>query len=76
MKINFSNYLLSKFDFDFFTIYIRATDPLQHIFFKYYFPEKYTSLETEKKLFKDIISDYYIYLDKVIGNLIKKWEKT
>jgi predicted AlkP superfamily phosphohydrolase/phosphomutase len=72
VTLNFADYLISNFDFDLFIVYERGTDALQHCFWKYLFPEGFTAIENDKELFKDLINDYYIYLDSFIGNLIKK----
>ncbi|MBU4312098.1 MAG: alkaline phosphatase family protein [Candidatus Omnitrophica bacterium] len=72
---NFSEYLLQKQDFDFFSVYLLGIDVLSHHFWKYLFPEGLEINEEDKERYKDIINDYYIYCDSVIGDLLKKVDK-
>ncbi|MCM8800372.1 MAG: alkaline phosphatase family protein, partial [Candidatus Omnitrophica bacterium] len=70
---NFTKYILKKKEFDFLTVYLKGTDTLSHHFWHYLFPQDYEISKDEK--YKDIIKDYYIFCDKVIGDLIKAVDK-
>ncbi len=70
--VNFSRHIIQKHDFDFFSLYIYGTDVLSHLFWKYLFPERFTISEKQITQYKDVINDYYIFCDDVIGDLLKR----
>jgi predicted AlkP superfamily phosphohydrolase/phosphomutase len=67
---NFSNYLLRKQDFDFFCLYLRGIDATSHNFWKFSLPEGFNITAEEREKYKSVLSDYYIWSDKVIGSIM------
>ncbi len=72
---SFANYLSSRQNFDFFTVYLLGIDRVSHKFWKYMEPEGYNIPEEEIKRYGNIIKDYYIYCDNIIGDLLNKIDK-
>jgi len=70
-KVNFSKYLLKKEDFDFFCFYIRGIDALSHVFWEYMAPKLRDPPKKDMGRYKDIIRDYYIRCDEIIGDFLK-----
>ncbi len=64
--------LLNSVDVDLFIIYFNGTDKVGHLYWKYYQPNSMIYKPSDKniKLYKDLISDYYQYIDKAIGRII------
>ena len=73
--VNFSKHLLQKQDFDFFCLYIRGIDILSHSFWKYTISENSALPENDAERYKYIIKDYYIWCDKVIGEILNLADK-
>jgi len=70
--INFSKYLLRKKNFDFFCLYIRGIDIASYNFWQFLFPEGLHISEDDIQRYKDIINNYYIWCDRVIGDIFKE----
>ena len=64
--------LMKNMDFDLFVIYFSGTDAVGHLYWKYYQPNSmvYKPSKSEVEKFKDLIPDYYKYMDLVIGRII------
>lgn len=64
--------LLNSVDVDLFIVYFNGTDKVGHLYWKYYQPNSMIYKPSDKniKLYKDLISDYYQYIDKAIGRII------
>lgn len=72
---NVSKYLLENKEFDFFCIYLQGIDVLSHYCLRHMFPEgQAVSIEDISK-YKNIIKDYYIWCDGIIGDLLKIVDK-
>ncbi len=68
---NFARYLLRKQPFDFFCLYIQGTDIVSHYAWKYLFPEGFRVSGDDIQKYKDLINNYYIWCDKVIGDMLR-----
>lgn len=73
--INFSKYLLEKKNFDFFCLYIRGIDVASHNFWQFLFPEGFHISEDDIQRYKNVINNYYIWCDRVIGDILKEISK-
>lgn len=64
--------LSNNIDTDLFIAYFKGIDSLGHLYWKYYQPNSmvYKPSNQEIKHFKDVIPDYYQYIDRVIGRII------
>jgi len=63
-------------DYDFFTLYLKGIDVVSHDTWKYYEKLKPFPVSAEdRRFFKNIIPNYYAYVDKVIGAILKKMGK-
>ena len=63
---------------DIVAVYLRGLDFTSHGFWKFRHPDQVPFLpvtEKEKKVFHDVIDNYYIYLDEVLGNYIAALDK-
>lgn len=67
----FSEYLLRNRDFDFFCFYVRGIDVVSHYFWQYMFPEGFNLAKEDILRYKETINNYYIWSDKIIGDLLK-----
>ncbi len=67
---NFSRYLLRKQCFDFFCLYIQGIDIVSHYAWKYLFPEGFQVSGDDIEKYKELINNYYIWCDKVIGDML------
>lgn len=72
---NFANYLMDKLNFDFLTICLVGIDRASHHYWKYMEPYGFNVNKEEIKKYRNIIKDYYIYCDGVIGDLLKRTDK-
>lgn len=72
---NFAGHLESKEKFDFLAVCLLGTDWLSHLFWKYLEPQGLDVSKDQIKTYADIIKNYYIYCDKIIGDLVKKTDK-
>lgn len=82
LNVNFAKHLLKKQRFDFFCLYLLGIDRASHYFWKFRFPEEFNDAHpgdikesVDIKKYKDVINDYYVYCDNVIGELLKKLKK-
>jgi predicted AlkP superfamily phosphohydrolase/phosphomutase len=64
--------LLNNIDVDLFIVYFNGTDKVGHFYWKYYQPNSmaYKPSDRDIALYKDLIPDYYQYIDKAIGRII------
>jgi predicted AlkP superfamily phosphohydrolase/phosphomutase len=64
--------LMKNIDFNLFIIYLTGTDAVGHLYWKYYQPESmvYKPSKPEIEKYKDLIPDYYDYMDNMIGRII------
>jgi predicted AlkP superfamily phosphohydrolase/phosphomutase len=68
---NFSKYLLQNRNFDFFCLYMRGIDVVSHYFWQFMFPEGFNLAQRDIRKYKDVINNYYIWCDGVIGDILK-----
>ncbi|MBI5375024.1 MAG: alkaline phosphatase family protein [Candidatus Schekmanbacteria bacterium] len=60
-------------DTNFFTVYFRGTDDLEHKYWKYIDKEKFPWVtDEERQQFGNVINDYYAQVDKYIGKILEK----
>ncbi|MGD9014528.1 MAG: alkaline phosphatase family protein [Candidatus Omnitrophota bacterium] len=67
---NIGLYLLSKYESDFFSIYLSGIDKISHNYWKYMQPEYFEVSQGEIKKYKDAINNYYIYIDAILGDFL------
>jgi len=60
-------YLMNHFPWEFFMVVFRATDILQHCFWKHF--------KKENSKYKNVFLDFYQKLDKIIGEIIQSLKK-
>jgi predicted AlkP superfamily phosphohydrolase/phosphomutase len=72
---NVTKYLLKNKEFDFFCIYLLGIDVYSHHYWKYMFPEGQDVSEDDISKYKDVIRNYYIWCDSIIGDLLKIIDK-
>ena len=65
-------YALKKHKPDFMAFYLNGVDALEHQFWKYMEPGKYKIAvpNEDVRLYKNLIKDYYVYLDEVLGRFL------
>jgi len=68
---NFAKYLLKNKEFDFFCLYLGGIDVLSHYYWRYMFPKSKDISAKDILKYKDVIKDYYILCDSVIGDLFR-----
>jgi len=68
---NVAEYLYKNNKFDFFCLYLVGIDGMSHYYWKYMFPDSQDVSPDEISRYKDVISDYYIWCDSVIGKLLR-----
>lgn len=71
----FAEHLLKNSKFDFFCLYLRGIDVLSHRYWEYMFPEGQNISKEDILKYKDVIKDYYIWCDSMIGELLKIIDK-
>ncbi len=73
LNATFGLYLLKKYTPDFFAFYLQGTDVAGHRFWKYRDPKAlpYRVGDQDLAVFGDVIDNYYIYADEVIGRFLK-----
>lgn len=64
--------IVGEGDFDLTAMYIGGTDTVAHRFWRYMRPDKYVNQPSPEQIenFGDIIRKYYVYADRVIGDLM------
>jgi len=67
-----SHHLFQKEDWDFFMTVFMGTDRIQHFFWRYV---DETHPKFEKNRFTDFVRDYYVKMDKIIGDFLKRADK-
>ena len=72
---NASKYLLKHKKFDFFCLYLFGIDSYSHYYWKYKFADGDSLSVAEISKYKDVIRDYYVWCDTVIGDLLKIVDK-
>ena len=68
---NFSRYLLRKQRFNFFSLYLEGIDIVSHYAWKYLFPKGFQVSGDDIQKYKDLINNYYIWCDKIIGDMLR-----
>ncbi|MCX7919117.1 MAG: alkaline phosphatase family protein [bacterium] len=73
---NAGKYLYQKYQPDFFAIYLRGLDGIQHMYWHTYEPEKFPHispdvLKSDRAKFSKIIEHYYQYMDELLAELLK-----
>jgi len=71
----FYQYLLKKENFNFSSLYIRGVDVTSHIFWSYLFPEEFEVSQEDVQKYKDVINNYYIWCDTIIGSILREMDK-
>lgn len=72
---NFAKYILKNDKFSFFCLYLVGIDVLSHYYWRYTVPKnKEASVEDISK-YKNVIRDYYILCDRLIGDLLAYIDK-
>lgn len=71
--INIMKYLIQNKEWDLFFGVINMSDRLHHMFWRY-LDEKHRKHDPESK-FKNVIKDFYVFLDKELGNLLELLDK-
>ncbi len=63
-------YLLENYQPDCFLIYLDGVDSMEHQYLRYYFADQHPDKLIPENLerYKDLIENYYIYMDEVIGS--------
>jgi predicted AlkP superfamily phosphohydrolase/phosphomutase len=69
-------HFLKNMDFDLFIVYFSGTDGVGHKYWKYYQPDSmvYKPSKSDIEKYKDLIPDYYDYIDKVIARIAEQAE--
>ena len=70
-------YLLENYDQpDFFALYMKGLDAIQHWYLPYYFYERHQDVLTPENIarLKDLVPNYYMYMDEVLGLLLDALE--
>lgn len=67
-----AKYLLQTRQPDFFCLFLKGMDSMEHQYLKYYFADRHPDKLIPENLarFRDLIDNYYIYMDEVIGSLM------
>ena len=57
---------------DFFAIYLDGLDSMEHKYLPYYFYQRHQDVLTPENIarLKDLVPEYYVYLDEVVGRLL------
>lgn len=69
IKFKYAKRMYKK-DFDFFTLLIKGPDIVSHLTWQYFEPDSDIS-QSEVESFKNIIPNYYIFADRVLGYFLK-----
>lgn len=72
---NIAEYLYKNNRFDFFCLYLDGIDSRSHQYWQYMFPNNHDLSPEEISKYKDIIPNYYIWCDSVIGRLLRIADK-
>lgn len=74
-RLNASLYLMEKYDWDLFITIFTELDRIQHKFW-HFIDEKHPNFDKELiKKYGNLIIEFYVLLDKVVGELINKTDK-
>ncbi len=69
---NSALYALEKFQPDLFAVFLAGVDAVEHHFWKYMEPDKFSSIpEDLAHRYGKAIENYYIYLDETLGEFLK-----
>jgi predicted AlkP superfamily phosphohydrolase/phosphomutase len=69
---NFFKYLLRKENFEFSCIYLKGIDAASHCFLQYLSPAGSETADDDFRRYKEIINDYYVWCDSIIGDILKE----
>ncbi len=73
------NYLFGRYHPDLFAVYFWGIDPIQHFFWEFMEPKaagcNFETTQEEIKKYDQVISKYYQFIDKLIGELLTKIDK-
>jgi predicted AlkP superfamily phosphohydrolase/phosphomutase len=72
---NAAEYLYGNNKFDFFCFYLEGIDRVSHLCWNSMCHNKQAGPAEETAKYKDVIPDYYIWCDKVIGDLLRSADK-
>ncbi len=72
---NFAKYLLKNEKFSFFCLYLIGIDVLSHYYWRYTFSKSEEVSVEEISKYKNVIRDYYILCDRLIGDLLTTIDK-
>lgn len=68
-------YAMEKYKTDFSAIYLNGLDAAEHHFWKYFEPEKFKNVDKkELGYYKNVIEEYYIYMDETLGRILQVFE--
>ena len=67
--------LMEKQDFDFLTLYLRGIDIASHTFWDCMEPKSFDVSQEDIHKYGNVIKDYYIYCDGVIGRLLQRIDR-
>lgn len=60
---------------DFSAIYLNGLDAAEHHFWKFIEPEKFKNVDPkETSYYRNLIEQYYVYMDETLGRLLRIWE--
>ncbi|MCX6641276.1 MAG: alkaline phosphatase family protein [bacterium] len=67
-----AKYLIQTRQPEFTCVYLKGMDSMEHQYLKYYFASDHPDklLPKNRERYKDLINNYYIYMDEVIGSLV------
>jgi len=63
---------------DFFAVYLDGMDSMQHMYLAYYFNTLHRDILKPEDIarFKDLVPEYYVYMDEVLGELLAALDST
>lgn len=68
---------LRKFEPDFMAFYLNGLDGVEHHFWKFLEPDKFNDVpQDEVDLLGDVIENYYVYMDNVLGGFLEHYSDT
>ncbi|TKJ40008.1 hypothetical protein CEE37_09740 [candidate division LCP-89 bacterium B3_LCP] len=68
-----ARYLIQTRQPEYFSVYLKGTDSMEHQYLKYYFEELHSDklIPENVERYRDLIDNYYVYIDEVIGSLME-----
>ena len=73
--INIFKHFFKRKDFDFSLLYLRGIDVTSHCFWQYLFPEGFDVPEDDIQRYKEVINNYYLWCDGIIGDILKETDE-